>query len=379
MKVGLAVLFALTTVCAFAAEENPPTLAIGAEAPDFALPAVDGKTCHLRDFASDKVLVIVFTCDHCPTAQLYEGRIKQLAAEYRGRGVALVAIQPNDPMSVELNEMGYTDVGDSFVEMKIRAEYRHFNFPYLYDGKTQATARKYGPAATPHVFIFDRQRKLRYQGRVDDNSREELVKQHDARDAIEALLAEKPVAVPITPSFGCSTKWAFKEAGRSAEMVAIEKEPVKIESVDAGGLKALRTNSGGKVLLVDFWATNCSRCVQELPEFETTYRMYRNRAFELVTVCTDHPEEQKGVLAVLQRLHASSKNLLFDTTDQRELMAAFDPYWKAGVPYTALIGADGTMVYQHQGPTEPLHIRRLVLATIPDDDYIGIRAHWSSK
>src|SRR5579872_7288566 len=155
----------------FAIEQDPPTLAIGAPAPDFALPGIDGKTYHLDDFSASNILAIVFTCDHCPTAQLYEDRIKKLAADYHDRGVALVAIQPNDPKSVRLDEMGYTDLSDSFEEMQTRAAYSHFNFPYLYDGETQATARKYGPIATPHVFVFDKERKLRYQGRVDDSSR----------------------------------------------------------------------------------------------------------------------------------------------------------------------------------------------------------------
>src|SRR5579872_1318986 len=177
----------------FAIEENPPTLAIGASAPDFALPGIDGKTYHLADFSGAKILAIVFTCDHCPTAQLYEDRIKKLAADYRDHGVTLIAIQPNDPKSVRLDEMGYTDLSDSFEEMKIRAGYSHFDFPYLYDGETQSTARKYGPTATPHVFVFDGERKLRYEGRVDSSAREALAKKRDARDAIEAVLAGKPV------------------------------------------------------------------------------------------------------------------------------------------------------------------------------------------
>jgi len=364
-------------VWGFAIEENPPTLAIGAAAPDYALPAVDGKTYHLADFAGSKVLAIVFTCDHCPTAQLYEDRIKKLATDYRDRGVAVVAIQPNDPKSVRLDEMGYTDLSDSFDEMKIRAKDSHFDFPYLYDGETQATARKYGPTATPHIFVFDQERKLRYQGRVDDSSRVALVKRQDARNAIEALLAGKPVAVQKTPTFGCSIKWASKEEGRAAEMADIEKEPVKLDLIDAAGLKALRKSAPGKVLLVDFWATWCGPCVKQFSEFETMFRMYRHRPFQLVTVATNYPDEKKGVMAELERQHASSKNLLFGTTDNYGLMAAFDPSWNAGVPYTMLIRTDGTAVFQHQGPIDPIELRRLILANIPDDDYIGIKAHWT--
>src|SRR5579862_5070719 len=145
MKLAIVALLAACPFVAPAAEDHPATLAIGAAAPDFNLPAVDGKTYRLADFASSKVLVVVFTCVHCPTAQLYEGRIKKLAADYADRGVALVAIQPNNPKAVRLDELGYTDLADSLPEMKIRAEYRQFNFPFLYDGETQAVARAYGP------------------------------------------------------------------------------------------------------------------------------------------------------------------------------------------------------------------------------------------
>jgi hypothetical protein len=162
--------------------------------------------------------------------------------------------------------MGYTDVGDSFDDMKVRAAYRHFNFPYLYDGETQKVARAYGPAATPHLFIFDAQRKLRYEGRVDNNPREALVTRRDARLAIDAILVDKPVEVEKTPSVGCSTKWLYKEEGRKKELAEIESQPVQISLAGAENLKALRKNPTGKLLLVNFWATWCAPCVQEMPE-----------------------------------------------------------------------------------------------------------------
>jgi peroxiredoxin len=360
-------------------ESSPPPLAIGAAAPDFCLPGIDGQTHCLAEYASSKVLVIAFTCNHCPTAQLYESRLKQLTADYRDRGVTLVAIQPNSPNAVRLDELGYTDLGDSFDDMKVRAAYRHFNFPYLYDGETQKVARAYGPAATPHLFIFDAQRKLRYQGRVDNNPRESLVTRRDARLAIDAILAGQPVEVEKTPSVGCSTKWFYKEEGRKKGLAEIESKPVQISPANAEDLKALRKNPTGKLLLVNFWATWCAPCVQEMPEIQTMYRMYGHRAFDVVTVSINYPDEQKGVLASLATLHATTRNLILGSTDLYALLAAFDPDWNAAVPYSMLIRPNGEVVYKLQGSINPLEMRRLIIANLPDDDYLGHQAYWQTR
>ena len=175
----------------------------------FPSPGIDDKLHKLADY-KDPILVVMFICDHCPTSQLYEGRMKKLVEDYRTKGVGFVAINPNDPKAVTLSELGYTDVTDSLEDMKIRAEYSHFNFPYLYDGETQEVTQAYGAQATPHIFIFDKERKLQYEGRIDNAQRESLVKIQDARLALDAMLAGKAVAVPHTPSFGCSTKWKSK-------------------------------------------------------------------------------------------------------------------------------------------------------------------------
>ncbi len=369
----------LATCAARADGPAVPVLAIGAQAPDFCLSGIDGQTHCLKDYVESKVLVVVFTCNHCPTAQLYEQRIRQLAADYKDKGVALVAIEPNNPNAVRLDEMGYTDVGDSLDDMKIRAAYREFNFPYLYDGDTQSVSRAYGPSATPHLFIFDAQRKLRYQGRVDNNPREALVTTRDARDAIDALLAGRPVAVPKTPSVGCSTKWMYKEEGRKKELEQIESKPVTVDAVDAAALQALRKNATNKLVLVNFWATWCAPCVQEMPEIQTMYRMYGQRTFEVVTVSINYPDEKAGALAALTKLHATTRNFILGSTDIYPLLAAFNSDWNAAVPYSMLIRPGGEVVYEHQGTIDPLEMRRRIIASIPDDNYKGHQAYWQTK
>ena len=356
----------------------PPILKIGAPAPDFNLPGIDGKNHSLSEYASAKVLAIVFNCDHCPVASMYEKRIKQLVTDYHNRGVAVVVINPNDPKAVHLSEMGHTDLGDTLEEMKIRAAYRHFNYPYLTDGETQAVALKYGPTATPHVFLFDQGRKLRYEGRIDNNAREELVTKRETRDGIEAMLAGKPVAVESTPAVGCSTKWAYKEKGARDEISQSEQEPVRIELAGADRLKALRTNGTGKLILVNFWATWCAPCVDEFPELQKMVRMYRKRELEVVTVSINAPDEEKLVHKFLDEQHAINTNLLWNTNDSAEAVSAFGTDWKGGVPYTVLFGMKGEILYRSQGPMDALEVRRAILKALPDDRYLGLHAYWTS-
>lgn len=354
-----------------------PILAIGSAAPDFALPGIDGKIHKLSDYQASRLLVVMFICNHCPTSQLYEGRIKSLVADYSGRGVGFVAIQPNDPKAIELSELGYTDVSDSLEEMRTRAAYRNFNFPYLYDGETQAAAQAYGAQATPHVFIFDQERKLRYEGRIDNAQRESLVKVKDARNALDALLADKPVAVAHTPAFGCSTKWKSKIDNQLKEMRKIEAEPVNVEMATADDLKKLRTNPTDKILLINFWATWCGPCLTEMPAIEETFRMFRRRDFDLVTVAANYPDEKAGVLKVLGQQHASSRNLLFASDDTYAMQAAFEPSWEGGVPFTMVIAPGGKVIYQKQGEADILEIRRAILAHLENETYVGHPAYWA--
>jgi peroxiredoxin len=360
------------------AAADHPILPIGSDAPNFTLPGVDGKTHSLADYASSPVLVIVFTCNHCPIAQVYERRITQLAADYGKRGVAVVAIQPNAPEALRVDELDCSDISDSLEEMKIRVGYKHLTYPYLYDGETQQTARAYGPQATPHVFVFDAQRKLRYEGRMDDNYRIERVKTQDARAAIDAVLAGREVAVKHTGVFGCSTKWKEKEADRLAADRKLDSQPVKLELVSADGLKQLRANAGGRLTLVSFWATWCGSCVHEFGDVETTYRMYSNRDLALVTVAANLPEEREGVMRVLTKNHATGRNLLFDSDKTTELQTAFDPEWDSAVPYTALVGPGGKLLYRKLGSVDILELRRVILKNLAAE-YEGFSTYWDTN
>ncbi|MGD0744169.1 MAG: redoxin domain-containing protein [Verrucomicrobiota bacterium] len=361
MKRFVSTLFVvMAAFCRASAAETFPALPPGSTAPDFNLPGVDGRNWALKDFADAKILAVVFTCNHCPTAQYYEERIKQIVTDYKDKGVAVVAIMPNDPKAVRLDELGWTDVGDSFDEMKIRAGDHQFNFPYLYDGDTESVAHAYGPAATPHVFVFDAARKLRYAGAIDDSERIQHVTRHYLRDALDALLAGKEPPVGQTKVVGCSIKWSGKEASTQAYLNQLAAEPVSVSPADTNTLRSLRQNDSGKFRVVNFWATWCAPCVAEFSEFVTINRMYRHRSFELVTVSMNEPDEEKSVLEFLKKQQASTRNFIFASTDRTALINAFDPDWPGAVPYTVLISPDGNILYRETGSIDPLALKRAI-------------------
>lgn len=358
---------AITLLCvssqAIARLDDVPVLPIGSKAPDFSLPATDGKTYSLNDFSGAKILVIVFTCNHCPTAQAYEDRIKQLASDFALKGVTLIAISPNDPTCVRLDEMGYTDLGDSFEEMKMRSSDKQFDFPYLYDGATSAVSKLYGPQATPHAFVFDKERILRYTGRIDDGEKPGTAKVFDTRNAIEALLQGKPVVVEKTKTFGCSIKWPDKRAYADAAAGEWAKEKVEIQELTIDGLKEIVGNKTSDYRLVNVWATWCGPCVVEFPTFVDMNRMYRNRDFELISVSMDDTQKKETALKFLTKKQASMKNYIFNG-DKYKLIEALDKKWEGALPYTLFIGPGGKILYSKQGIIDPRSLKKLIADSI---------------
>jgi peroxiredoxin len=356
-----------------------PVLPIGAPAPDFSLEGVDGKMHTLGEYSGAKLLAVVFESNHCPVSIAYEGRIKQLYEDYKDKGVQLIAINPNNASAVQLSELGYTDTTDDMKDMKIRASLRHIEWPYLYDGETQSTAAKFGAVATPHIFIFDQDRKLRYQGHIDDSTAIANVKSRDARNAIEALLAGQPVPIATTPAFGCTTKWLSKATGVKEETAKINAEPVKLTMASVDDIKKVVANATDKTIVVDFWSTKCKECMDHLIDYENTYRMYRHRKFDMITVSTDSPSDQAKVTDFLQQQHASGTNLQLGSKDARALQAAVGEKWKLNQPFVMVIAPNGKVVYQKGGDSDILIVRRNVMATIPNDGpWAGVQEYWTA-
>jgi peroxiredoxin len=345
--------------------EDYKTLEIGAKAPAFSLPGVDGKTYTLESFKAGKILVIIFTADHCPTAQAYEDRILKLYQDFHSKGVEFVLVSPNNPQAVCLEEIGYSDLGDSFDEMKIRAKDLNLPMPYLYDGDKQEMAIAYGPTTTPHVFIFDNQRKLRYCGRIDEMENPYLkAAQHDTRNAITALLDGKTVPVEKTKTFGCSIKWASKVEWRTKLDADWKNKPVEVTDADIKSIKEILANNSSKFRLINLWATWCGPCVIEFPEFVTMQRMYGARNFEFVSISTDGPKKKDKVLEFLKDKNAATKNYLYSSDDKYALIEAVDKNWPGALPYTLLVAPGGKVVYSHEGVIDVLEVKKEIMKQI---------------
>ena len=368
MKKLLALSFCLFVIAITYGADQPKTLAIGSPAPDFSLPGVDGKTYTLESFKSAKVLVVIFMCNHCPTSQAYENRVKQLTSDYAAKGVSVVAINPNNPAALRIDERGYSDVGDSFDEMKIRAKDKSFNFPYLYDGATEVTSRKYGPVCTPHAFVFDQDRKLRYEGRIDDTENPAKTPQsQDVRNAVDAVLEGRTIAVTDTKVFGCSIKWAEKSVWIQQAKINWAKEPVNLDSIDDKGLKNLVENHSQKLRLINVWATWCGPCVEEFSQLVNMNHEYRDRGLEFVSISADDPSKKTAALTFLKRQNASGPNYIYSTDDKYKLIEAVDPKWEGALPYTLLVEPGGKVVYAHQGIIDPDQLEKIIF----DDPMIG--------
>ena len=170
----------------------------GDPAPPFELPGTDGRVHRLGDYSAQKLLAVVFWCNHCPYVQAWEGRMVEIGERFGPRGVGFVLINSNDPVAYPQ---------DRFEAMVERAKTHHYPFPYLYD-ESQSVARAYGALVTPHPMLFGPDRRLLFQGAIDDNhERREQVQHHFLEAALEDALAGRPIATPELPVRGCSVKW----------------------------------------------------------------------------------------------------------------------------------------------------------------------------
>ena len=324
-------------------EHHP--LAIGQSAPDFKLPGVDGKTYSLADFTKAHVLAIVFTCNHCPTAQAYEDRLIQLQRDYQDRGVAIVAICANDPKALRLDELDFSDLTDSLDDMKIRP-------------KIRASISHISTTATPNPLRLRMGRWSR------------LTSLSSIRPASCAMRAESTTLrsakslrpMPATPLMPCWPKNPSrlkprgflvvprngpKSANALDSLKKWDAEPVTLDTIDTPAIATLARNATKKLLLVNLWATTCAPCVEELPELVTMNRMYRDRDFEFVSISIDDPDQKAQAFRGSPASTSQRRTICSTPPIATSSPMPLDPKWAGPIPYTLLIAPGGQIIYRH--------------------------------
>ena len=197
---------------------------------------------------------------------------------------------------------------------------------------------------------------------MDDGENPAKVTTSDARNAIEAVLAGKPVPVETTKVFGCSVKWSDKRAWVKEGYEKWAQEPVTLETIDEAGVRALARNEGGKKLrLLNVWATWCGPCVIEFPDIVSLNRIYRGREFEVVTVNADEAGKRERALEFLKTQQASTRNFAFDKGDPYALIEAVDPKWQGALPHTIVVAPGGEVIYRSEGAFDTLKLRKAIV------------------
>ena len=361
-KLLILFLIVLTNIAFSQSHPDPVTLEPGSKAIDFKLKGTDEKMYSLSSFKDAKILVIIFSAPHCPTAQAYEERIIKIQNDYKKNGLQVVMINPNSPKSVCLEERGYTDLGDTFEDMQIRYKEKGYNFPFLDDGETEETSIKYGPVATPHAFVFDKDRILRYVGRIDDSEQIGTESKHDLKNAIEAILAGKEVEVKKTKVFGCSIKWKWKNDTRKKLDADWAKKEAPLEILSIAAMKQLLKNDSKKLRVINVWATWCGPCVAEFSELVDTYRMFMGRDFEMYTISTDKLDKKENVKEFLQSKQAAlSGNYIFESENKYDLIENFDPNWTGEIPYTVIVEPGGKIVWSNSSGLNFFDFRKAIV------------------
>lgn len=363
-------------------QEIPKTLEIGAQAPDFSLPGIDGKNHALADYKEAKALCVVFTCNHCPDAVAAATRMEPIYQDYKGKGVAMIAVNSNHPDSLRPDELGYSPYNDSFEEMTPFAKENGWTFPYLYDAEKQEFATACGAQATPHVFLFDGERKLRFTGRMDDMKRSAgPAEKSYLRDALDAVLAGTEVQEKTPRPFGCSTKWLFKVGDVAKDEEKWKAKEVTLDTLDEALAKKLRENKTEKVRLINFWSTTCGPCVAEFPDLVDTYRRFQNRPFEFVSISIDPASKQKVVEKFLGNRHAAlsdrtapsvkeegrtTNNYIWTAENTDPLAEAIDKEWSGALPHTVLLAPGGEVLWRHTDKLDMVELRRQIIKALAD-------------
>ncbi len=336
------------------------SLDIGEQAPDFRLIGTDERFHSLDDYHSAEALVVVFTSNVCPYAQAYQERLKVFADDYQDKGVQVVAISTNSPLSMTEEDRAYSPVHDTYESMRVWAEGMELNYDYLYDGDDHEVALKFGPEALPHAFVFDSDQKLRYKGSLDFNPKPTLANLEYIRLAVDAVLRGGTIIRNERLPIGCDVQWSWLQDHKVKADSIWDERTVNLQDLSLDSLKTLLVNFSNQARMINFWATWCGPCKKEFPDLMDLQRSYGKRPFELITISLDELDQREHALKFLQQIHAPTPNFIL-TDGKEELQEEIFPWWDGTLPFSIIIEPKGELYKVYQGPINSQTVRKDII------------------
>ncbi|HEX4946717.1 MAG TPA: redoxin domain-containing protein [Blastocatellia bacterium] len=315
---------------------QPTKVPVGQPAPDFTLKDTSGKAHSLKAYRGQTV-VIGFVGTKCPIANAYITRMNGIAADYKAKNVVFLGINSN--------------VNEPLKLVKEHAAKAKYGFAILKDDGN-VVADSYGASVTPEMYIIDAEGVLRYHGRVDNASDERRVERHDLRVALDELLAGHSISKADLKAFGCVIKRAGVSETKVLHKPATKPAPTEspIALLKPADFNKLKTDSQGKVLLINFWATWCAPCVAEFPEFVMIDKNYRAKGVRTISISTDEKSDmESAVLPFLKKQKAEFESFISDSDDPQELIDVVDKNWSGALPATFVFDKSGKLVFTKYG------------------------------
>ena len=337
------------------------TLEIGSRMPAFKLIGANDEYFDSKKLAKANAILIVFLSNYCATSQGYEQRIMDISEDYREQGLRVVTISPNSPLAISLEEMGYSDLDDSFASMRLRSRNQHFDFPYLYDGDDHQVSLKFGPRALPHAFLFDDNQVLRYRGNIDGGERPGTAQGQRLRNAINAVLEDREIIRAAVDAYGCQVKWSWMHQEKTESDSLWSARPVGLQKFTMDSLKTIMVNFGPRVRLINFWATWCGPCKIEFPELVKMQRMYGERRFEFISVSLDTQPDFDKALTFLKHVNSSLANYMCPELSHAKAASRIHPDWDGTLPCTIILEPYGEVYRFWQGPIDPVEVKKAIV------------------
>lgn len=339
-------------------------LDVGDALPAFSLPGADGKPHSSSEYKDKKLLAVVFLSNHCPTSQRFQDRLIRLSRDYGPKGLTVVAISPNHPQAIPLDELAFSDLGDSLEDMTARAKQKKYPFAYLYDGETQGVTKSFGAAATPHAFLFDEKRTLRYAGRIGDLDNENRVDRQELFQAVEFLLQGKTPPVTKTRVYGGTIRKRENAYIVERMLKRFSKETVYLKKTTVQNLEFMRTNKSVRTKLFFVWSTENPKIRSHLLTLSEIHKIYRKRGLEWVTVNVDGEDHEEHVHGLLKETHSSGRNFLCRGAEISPLADLRGERGDQATPYLAIVRPGGRVAYRSTSGLDPLELKRQILAAL---------------